>query len=93
MNKGDFINEWAQRLNIPRYQCMILLNTALDIISEELTKENDLIIQNFGTLSIWKQAPREGRNPRTGDSCMIPPRISVKFRPGKALLEKLNKDK
>ncbi|WP_321572012.1 HU family DNA-binding protein, partial [Parabacteroides goldsteinii] len=33
---------------------------------------------------------REGRNPRTGETVPILPRRSVKFRPGKMLLQKLN---
>ncbi|WP_316251394.1 HU family DNA-binding protein [Parabacteroides faecis] len=32
-----------------------------------------------------------GRNPRTSKSCTIPSRVSVKFKPGKFLLQCLNK--
>ena len=33
---------------------------------------------------------RSGRNPRTGVPCVIEARTSVKFKPGKFLLEALN---
>jgi len=41
-------------------------------------------------LEIVERAPRLGRNPKTGEEVKIGKRKSVKFRPGKAFLEKLN---
>ena len=60
-------------------------------ITEQLSNGNSINLQGFGTLKPWHQTLRDGRNPKTGVPVTIPPRISVKFRPGKFLLEALNK--
>ena len=44
----------------------------------------------FGSFTLWKQTARPARNPRENTVCMIAPRNSVKFKPGKFLLEHLN---
>lgn len=38
----------------------------------------------------WEQTERIGRNPRNGVAYMIRARRSVKFKPGKLLLKRLN---
>ena len=79
MNKADLINKIAARLSVPQ-----------TVIAEELNEGNGIILQGFGCFNLWKQTEREGRNPRTGETVPILPRRSVKFRPGKMLLQKLN---
>jgi len=63
----------------------------VDIIFNSMEKilldGENLSIINFGKLEV---APRLGRNPKTGEEVKIGKRKSVKFRPGKAFLEKLN---
>lgn len=66
----------------------------VDIIFETLEKAllsgEDISIVNFGKLEVVERAPRLGRNPKTGEEVKIGERKSIKFRAGKALLEKLN---
>ena len=68
-----------------------------DLVNELAEKmgisQNEIILQGFGTFKAWEQAERTGRNPRTGISCKIPARRSVKFKPGKFLLRDLNLSK
>ena len=49
-----------------------------------------MVSQGFGTFTLWSQSERPGRNPKTGIPVTIPSRNSVKFKPGKGLLEYLN---
>lgn len=93
MNKNDLIQELASRLSVPQKDCRQYLDTLLDIVSDDLSGGNNLILQGFGTFSHWEQTARIGRNPRTGTPCPILARRSVKFKPGKFLLEKMNERK
>ena len=61
-----------------------------DSIESILLDGESLSIINFGKLEVIERAPRLGRNPKTGEEVKIGKRKSVKFRPGKAFLEKLN---
>ena len=60
-----------------------------DSIEKILLDGENLSIINWGKLEIVERAPRLGRNPKTGEEVKIGKRKSVKFRPGKAFLEKL----
>ena len=66
----------------------------VDIIFNSMEKilldGENLSIINFGKLEVIERAPRLGRNPKTGEEVKIGKRKSVKFRAGKAFLEKLN---
>jgi len=44
----------------------------------------------FGTFSLINRKAREGRNPKTGDKIKIAARKVIKFKPGKALVQKVN---
>lgn len=91
MNKNELLQDLSSRLHTSQKEAKRHLEALLDILGEELDKNNSLMLQGFGTFTPWQQTLREGRNPRTGTSCPIPPRKSVKFKPGKFLLAKLNK--
>lgn len=90
MNKTELVNELAVKMNIPQYQSGKFVNAFLEVMGETLKQDTSIALQGFGTFQLWAQTERIGRNPRTGTTCMIAPRTSVKFKPGKYLLEALN---
>lgn len=92
MNKAEFRIQLASRLSLPQYVTNDIIDACLDIISQSLQNGDNITLQGFGVFSPWQQTERLGRNPRTGEECTIIPRTSVKFKPGKYLLMKLNKE-
>ena len=47
-------------------------------------------LRNFGVLEVRLTKPRVGRNPnRPGSSFVIPPRATVKFKPGKVMRQRV----
>lgn len=90
MNKAELRSELASRLSLPQYITNNIIDVCLDIIAKSLQDGDPITLQGFGVFSPWQQTERLGRNPRTGENCIIAPRTSVKFKPGKFLLEKLN---
>lgn len=90
MNKSELVDVLAKRMNMRQYKVKEFINQFQNVLEEELKGEGGIVLQGFGTFSLWKQTAREGRNPRTGEDCLIRARKSVKFKPGKFLLEALN---
>lgn len=90
MNKSDLIRQIAEKMSITQKESLHFINTFEDVMADELSKDGSIMLQGFGSFSSWKQTERLGRNPRTGISVLIKPRTSVKFRPGKELLQLLN---
>lgn len=91
MNKSDLVELLARRMDIPQYKVKEFIKNLQDVFSEELSRgERSIVMQGFGTFTLWEQSARQGRNPRTGQECLIQARKSVKFKPGKYLLGTLN---
>ena len=91
MNKIELARAIQEACGCTQTEAAGLLNTVIDVFTEQLSNGNSINLQGFGTLKPWHQTLRDDRNPKTGVPVTIPPRISVKFRPGKFLLEALNK--
>lgn len=90
MNKTELIKHLSKQTSLPQSDCQKVTNAFMQALTEELANGNQLMLQGFGTFSPWEQSERLGRNPRNGTACVIRPRTSVKFHPGKGLLESLN---
>ncbi len=87
MNKTEIVNDLAERLSL-KTECYRFCASLANIDDRAPVQSDSLILQGFGTFHPWSQtAAREGRYPRTGETCLIRPRRSVKFKPGKMLLQ------
>lgn len=93
MNKTDLIKSMAFRAGCTEVVARQMLKAVLEAMEEGLSNGNDIVLQGFGTFRPWAQSSREGRNPRTGENCLIAPRTSVRFRAGKDLLKVMNEEK
>lgn len=47
-------------------------------------------LRGFGAFSVRAYEGRNGRNPRNGENVSVPPKRRIYFKPGKAMLERLN---
>ena len=93
MNKYELAKVIAGRMSTSVTESLKFVDTLCAVVGESIGKEESVLIQNFGHFQPWKQHERSGRNPRTGVECPIRERLSVKFKPGKGFLEKLNGEK
>ncbi|MBE6949480.1 MAG: HU family DNA-binding protein [Ruminococcaceae bacterium] len=85
MNKSDLITETALKTGMTRKDTERVLNTAFELMTQELTSGESVKISGFGIFSVKERMERYGRNPRTGTMMRIPAVKVVQFRPGKAL--------
>ena len=77
MNKAELIEALADKTGLQKQE-------AKKVLDEEI------VLVGFGTLIPRPQTQRLARNPKTGTPVMIPARTTVKFKPGKFLLEAMN---
>ena len=63
------------------------VKTILDAIGNTLENGDRVEIRGFGSFNLSIRAPRQGRNPRSGESVSIPEKKVPHFKPGKALRE------
>lgn len=69
-----------------------IVQSSLDCITNELAAGRGVEFRNFGVFTLRKRGSRKGRRPGTPNSDVeIPERIVVKFKPGKAMRERVEK--
>ncbi len=85
MNKGEFVEALADRLDVSRAQADRALSAVLDIIAEQLGKGEKVAFTGFGSFEVSERAARTGRNPQTGAEITIAPSNVPAFVAGKAL--------
>lgn len=90
MNKVQLAHRLAKRLHITDHDSIGYLNALSEEVGMILASGETITIQNFGVFAPWHQTARPGRNPKDGSPHDVPARTSVKFKPGKLMLERLN---
>ena len=84
---AEFINN---EFGLTKKDCINLVNDIIEEIIEGLNEHNIVKIHHFGTFKLKRKNARIGRNPKTKEEVMIPPRNVISFLPSKHILKKLN---
>lgn len=90
MNKMQLAQSISDMLLVSIEESNDFIDAMQIVFTNELRNNGSILIQGFGVFTPWGQTERVGRNPKTGKTCIIKPRVSVKFKPGKRLLRDLN---
>lgn len=71
MQKTDFIAQVAERAGVPKKQARHVIDTALDLITEQLQAGERVVLTGFGTFEVRKRQKRQGVNPQTKEAMTI----------------------
>lgn len=85
MNKTELIAALAERSSVTKKEAEDVLASITEIITDELSKGERIVITGFGTFEVSDRAEREGRNPSTGEPMTIAATKAPKFKAGKSL--------
>ena len=91
MNKFEIIEAVAKSADISKAAAGRALEGTVTAIKASLKKGGMVTLVGFGTFYVGKRAARSGRNPRTGESVMVPEKLVVIFKPGLEMEEKVKK--
>ncbi|WFE84390.1 HU family DNA-binding protein [Parabacteroides chongii] len=93
MNKAELITAIAQDMGVTFVAAKGFIDSFQRTVSNILAEGDMISLHNFGCLQTKEQGARPVRNPKTGEPVMLAPRTTVRFKPGKLLLETVNKQK
>jgi integration host factor subunit beta len=92
MTRSDLVETLAIRFSqLTHRDAEYAVKAILDAMGDALVKGHRIEIRGFGSFSVNHRSPRIGRNPRSGESVMIPEKRVPHFKPGKALREQVDK--
>lgn len=89
MFKSDLIGCVANVVG-NRDTAALVVDTLLNLVTEQLQAGQPLSLQGFGTFRIASRASRKGRNPHSGEEIDIPASRNVKFVPAPGLKQQIS---
>jgi len=92
MTRSDLVEALASKFSqLTHRDAEFAVKAILDAMGDALVKGHRIEIRGFGSFTVNRRSPRVGRNPRSGESVMIPEKRVPHFKPGKALREEVDK--
>ncbi len=86
MNRSDLIIRLAARHpQLTTKDCAVAVKILLEALGSALANGNRIEIRGFGSFGLNYRPPRTGRNPRTGETVLVPAKGMPHFMPGKEL--------
>ena len=71
MQKTDFVKSQAERAGVSQKEAKMVVDAALDIITETLKDGEKVTLTGFGTFEVRQRQEREGVNPQTRQKIKI----------------------
>lgn len=68
----------------------LAVKAVLEHMSQTLATGERIEIRGFGSFSLHYREPRQGRNPKTGDTVELAGKHVPHFKPGKEMRERVN---
>ena len=90
MTKAELVDVVTRNSELSRKDTEVIVQTVLDSIVDSLKTGEKVELRGFGSFRLRERAPRDGRNPKTGEKVFVPAKRVPYFKPGKDLKELIN---
>lgn len=80
MTKADLVQEISERTKISKTETAVIVKELLGTISRALSDGKHIEIRGFGSFKVRSRNPRKARNPRSGDTVMVPAKAVPYFK-------------
>ena len=89
MNHKEFISILSKDLGTSTKDTSEVVNRIVSAMIDELQKGNTVNIQDFGTFEVKKKMERISVIPSTQQRVLVPPKLTLTFKPAISLKEKV----
>ncbi len=91
MTKAELIRRLTGEIpSLTKRQVEVVVNTIFDSMRDALTRGDKIEIRGFGSFKLRVRRMKEGRNPKTGEAVLVPPKKIPFFKVGKELRHMVN---
>lgn len=84
MTKNDLINKLGEIMPSKKYAAEAV-NKLFECMITALKDGQKVVITGFGSFNLKVTETKKGRNPKTGDIVMIPPKKKIRFKQSKEI--------
>jgi integration host factor subunit beta len=92
VNKSELIEKLATKTGLSVVQAEEVVNLIYRKMLETLVGGGRIEIRGFGSFVVKEYGQYEGRNPKTGEKKIVPPKKLPFFKVGKELKERIDLD-
>ncbi|MBA7664927.1 Integration host factor subunit alpha [subsurface metagenome] len=85
LTKAEIVELMSEKLELRKKDIAMVIDLFFEIVKEGLRNEEHIELRGFGTFEVKTREEREARNPKTGESVIVPKRKVPYFRPGREL--------
>ncbi|KAA6343295.1 DNA-binding protein HU [termite gut metagenome] len=93
MNNKEYISELSQRSGHSMEETTRLLASVFADITQNLQIGKSVTIQGFGCFEVRKKAERISINPASKKRMLVPPKLTVTYRPSTSIKDKFKEIK
>ena len=90
ITKKEFIDRIAESTQAKRVVVKRIVQSFLDEVINELSKDNRLEFRDFGVFETRTRAARVAQNPKTLERVQVPAKRTIKFKMGRLMKQKLS---
>ena len=89
VTRTDLCEAVYRHTGLSRSESAAFVGIVLEEITDSLEHGETVKLSSFGSFVVRTKGPRMGRNPRTGQETLIPPRRVMVFKPSAVLKQRL----
>jgi nucleoid DNA-binding protein len=89
-NKELIVKTVASNLGITQKRAYLIVDSAIDVLTDLLSKRDSISFHGLGTLSTKTKEQYQARIPSTGEKVMVPTTTKAKFKMSKKLKSSIN---
>ncbi len=90
MTKAELVEMIAGVTGVSKKDTAVIVNMILENISRALESSDKVELRGFGSFKVKSRRSRTARNPRSGDSVMVPAKLVPYFKASNELKARLN---
>ncbi|MDE7412546.1 MAG: HU family DNA-binding protein [Muribaculaceae bacterium] len=85
MDNKRFIELLAERTGLDRERAAKITGDLAEVIAEVVAEEDCVVVPSFGSFEPKKKMERVVLHPATGNKLLVPPKLTLSFRPSTLL--------
>jgi integration host factor subunit beta len=90
MNKSQLVEALSQRIGLTQKRAEEVINLVFGFMADALSNDGRIEVRGFGSFVVKQYGSYTGRNPKTGDKILVPPKRLPFFKVGKDLKERVD---